>query len=177
MWDPKQSFRYGNDYDYPIILMCHNWYYHVHEVDEETSVVFVYMFHTRIKPFFPEKSFVISRRCKIDLNSTFVKDSIFVYKKQRKMYCDLSEMHPSFINEVSKRSCYLYRKHCTKDPNEEALFEYDNYVIFMFARSPVGTKNYKKKIVVIEEDGRSPRKTRRHGMVKIYATNLSFLRL
>lgn len=177
MWDPKQIFRYGNDYDYPIILMCHNWYYHVYDVDEETKAVFIYIFHTRIKPFFPEKPFVLSRRHKIDITTNLIKDSVYVFSKQRKMYCNLMEMHPCFINEISKRSTYLYFKHCTKDKHEDVLFEYDNYVIFMYACLPLNKLEQEKKLIVLEEDGRSFKRTRRHGMIKIYTTNLSFLRL
>ena len=129
MWDPKQILRYGNDYDYPIILMCHNWYYHVHNIDEDNQVVFVYVFHTRIKPFFPRKHFLMSRRCKVDITTTTIKDSMYVFNKERKLYCDLLEMHPCFVNEVSKRCYYLYQKHSSKDKFEDALFEYDNYVI------------------------------------------------
>lgn len=175
MWDPKQIFRYGNDYDYPIVLFCHNWYYYVYEVDDDTRVTFIYLFHTRIKPFFPEKSFVISRRYKIDITTSYVKDTIKVFNKNRIMYCNLMEMHPCFINEISKRSAYLYHKHATKDKYEDTLFEYDNYVIFMYACSSLSDQ--KKKLIILEEDGRSFKKTRRHGMIKVYTTNLSFLKL
>ena len=162
--------------------MCHNWYYHIYESYDNKKIVFVYIFHTRVKPFFPLIKFSISRRYKIDLTSNSIKDSARVFNKRnnikRKLYCNLLEMHPCFINEVNKRSCYLHTKyHTPQFINEEILFEYDNYVIFMYACPLVATSGSSKKLVVIEEDGSSPRRYRRHGLVKIYTTDLSFLRI
>jgi hypothetical protein len=154
-------------------MLAHNWYYYIYNVNQHRQVVFVYVFHTKINPFFPELGFAMSRRCIIDTTSYPVKDFVHRYKDCRRMYCEIENFHPCFVNEVHKRSSRLYRKHSFKDLNEESLFIYDNYAVFMYSCPPRNKPKLKKKLIVIAEDGgKTSPGTRGHGVLSISTTSL-----
>lgn len=195
MLDPKQTFWHINDYTYPIYLLAYNWFYFVYEIPYyPQQVVFVYVFHIRVDPFFPDADFYITRRCKIDITSVPIKDSLHLItnskrpqeKQELPMYRDFNSLYFCFQAEIWKRSHYLYEKHARQTIEEDTLFLYDSYAIFMytcpkhsspnFIRDPV-VKKSPRKLIVVEESSKPVPKTRGHGIIKIYPTNLSLLRL
>jgi hypothetical protein len=179
-WSGPEVLQHQNNYLYPLYILTLNWYYCVYEFDKGEPILFSYFFHGQINPFEDNEddSFSISRRCKIDITSNPIKDSLYKFRNDRTLFVDKETLSDKFKLEILWLSCWLYRKHSIGIDNENMIFNYDSYVIIMHTCPRVKQKKIKRQLIVIEEDGRWRTRGRYpHGLVKIYYTDLSFLRL